>query len=240
MDFGRFSGQVSKELDVNGNTLRVWCLELENAGYKFERNNRQQRIYYEHDIAILQKMKVLMADGTRTLQEAISILLESSLSDTTDNALTHTVNGNGGSEITPLQRDNNTVGVAYAILEQTNEKMAELIKQQQTIALQNQEILNVIHKDNEEKQLVIQAVFEKQQQIIEQQQDIHLQNQSITKMYLDEREEKLKERQEKNELKEQFSVMQEKMNEMLEFVHQQSEEKSKSFFSKFFSKKSKL
>ncbi|WP_242281124.1 MerR family transcriptional regulator [Bacillus cereus group sp. BfR-BA-01347] len=240
MDFGKFSGQVSKELDVNGNTLRVWCLELENAGYKFERNNRQQRIYYEHDIAILKEMKVLMADGTRTLQEAISILLESSLSVVDDNALTHTVNDNDGSEVTPLQRNNNAVGVAYALLEQTNEKVAELIKQQQTIALQNQEILNVIHKDNEEKQLVIQAVFEKQQQIIEQQQDIHLQNQSITKMYLDEREEKLKERQEKNELKEQFSVMQEKMNEMLEFVHQQSEEKSKSFFSKFFSKKSKL
>lgn len=240
MDFGRFSGQVSKELDVNGNTLRVWCLELENAGYKFERNNRQQRIYYEHDIAILKEMKVLMADGTRTLQEAISILLESSLSDAADNALTHTVNDNDSSEITPSQRNNNAAGVAYAILEQTNEKMAELIKQQQTIALHNQEILNVIHKDTEEKQLVIQAVFEKQQQIIEQQQDIHLQNQSITKMYLDEREEKLKERQEKNELKEQFSVMQEKMNEMLEFVHQQSEEKSKSFFSKFFSKKSKL
>ncbi|MDO6632600.1 MerR family transcriptional regulator [Bacillus thuringiensis] len=240
MDFGRFSGQVSKELDVNGNTLRVWCLELESAGYMFERNNRQQRIYYEHDIALLKEMKVLMADGTRTLQEAISILLESSLSDATDNALTHTVNDNDGSEITPSQRNNNAAGVAYAILEQTNEKMAELIKQQQTIALQNQEILNVIHKDTEEKQLVIQAVFEKQQQIIEQQQDIHLQNQSITKMYLDEREEKLKERQEKNELKEQFSVMQEKMNEMLEFVHQQSEEKSKSFFSKFFSKKSKL
>ncbi|MGA4466547.1 MerR family transcriptional regulator [Bacillus bombysepticus] len=240
MDFGRFSGQVSKELDVNGNTLRVWCLELENAGYKFERNNRQQRIYYEHDITILKKMKGLMADGTRTLQEAISILLESSLSEDDDNALTHTVNDSDGSETTLSQRNNNAAGVAYAILEQTNEKVAELIKQQQTIALQNQEILNVIHKDNEEKQLVIQAVFEKQQQIIEQQQDIHLQNQSITKMYLDEREEKLKERQEKNELKEQFSDMQKKMNEMLEFVHQQNEEKSKSFFSKFFSKKSKL
>ncbi|MEM5627634.1 MerR family transcriptional regulator [Bacillus wiedmannii] len=197
MDFGRFSGQVSKELDVNGNTLRVWCLELENAGYKFERNNRQQRIYYEHDITILKEMKVLMADGTRTLQEAISILLESSLSEAHDNALTHTVNNSAGSETTPLQRNNSAAGVAYAILEQTNEKVAELIKQQQTIALQNQEILNVIHKDNEEKQLVIQAVFEKQQQIIEQQQDIHLQNQDITKMYLDEREEKLKERQEK-------------------------------------------
>ncbi|EJQ42896.1 hypothetical protein IEQ_05135 [Bacillus cereus BAG6X1-2] len=240
MDFGRFSGQVSKELDVNGNTLRVWCLELENAGYKFERNNRQQRIYYEHDITILKEMKVLMADGTRTLQEAISLLLESSLSKDTDNALTHSVNENVGSETTPFQRNNSTVGVAYAILEQTNEKVAELIKQQQTIALQNQEILNVIHKDNEEKQLVIQAVFEKQQQIIEQQQDIHLQNQNITRMYLDEREEKLKERQEKTELKEQLSDMQEKMNEMLEFVHQQSEERGKSFFSKFFSKKSKL
>ncbi|MFJ7557790.1 MerR family transcriptional regulator [Bacillus thuringiensis] len=240
MDFGRFSGQVSKELDVNGNTLRVWCLELENAGYKFERNNRQQRIYYEHDITILKEMKGLMADGTRTLQEAISILLESSLSEADDNALTHSVGDSNGSETTLFQRNNNAAGVAYAILEQTNEKVAELIKQQQTIALQNQEILNVIHKDKEEKQLVIQAVFEKQQQIIEQQQDIHLQNQSITKMYLDEREEKLKERQEKNELKEQFSDMQEKMNEMLEFVHQQSEEKSKSFFSKFFSKKSKL
>ncbi|MEC3226591.1 MerR family transcriptional regulator [Bacillus thuringiensis] len=238
MDFGRFSGQVSKELDVNGNTLRVWCLELENAGYKFERNNRQQRIYYEHDIAILKEMKVLMADGTRTLQEAISILLESSLSEDTDNALTHTINDSNGSETTPFQRNNSAAGVAYAILEQTNEKVAELIKQQQTIALQNQEILSVIHKDNEEKRNVIQAVFEKQQQIIEQQQDIHLQNQNITKMYLDEREEKLKERQEKNELKEQLSDMQEKMNEMLKFVHQQSEERSKSFLSKFFSKKS--
>ncbi|OPD52637.1 MerR family transcriptional regulator [Bacillus anthracis] len=233
MDFGRFSGQVSKELDVNGNTLRVWCLELENAGYTFERNNRQQRIYYEHDISILKEMKVLMADGTRTLQEAISILLESSLSEASNNALTHSVNDNVGRETTLFQRNNSATGVTYAILEQTNEKVAELIKQQQTIVLQNQEILNVIHKDNEEKRHVIQVFFEKQQQIIEQQQNIHLQNQHITKMYLEEREEK-------NELKEQLSDMQEKMNEMLELVHQQSEGKSKSFFSNFFSKKSKL
>lgn len=175
LDFGKFSGQVSKELDVNGNTLRVWCLELESAGYKFERNKRQQRIYYDHNIAVLKEMKELMADGSRTLQEAVSLLLESSLSEIPENgnnALTHSVDENAGSEMVPSQRNNSVNGVVYAILEQTNEKMAELIKQQQTIALQNQEIIELIFKDKEKNQLAIES-------ILEQQKSLNTQNQTL-------------------------------------------------------------
>ncbi|MEW5207618.1 MerR family transcriptional regulator, partial [Bacillus cereus] len=57
MEYGYFAQEVAKQLDINTNTLRRWSIELEKMEYIFERNERNQRIYYENDIDILKQMK---------------------------------------------------------------------------------------------------------------------------------------------------------------------------------------
>ncbi|MED3984287.1 MerR family transcriptional regulator [Peribacillus simplex] len=59
-DFGYFAKTVSERLGIAKDTLRSWSLKLEAEGVKFERNAREQRIYYEKDIRALENMKELM------------------------------------------------------------------------------------------------------------------------------------------------------------------------------------
>ena len=59
-EFGYFAKTVSQRLGISKDTLRSWSLKIEAAGVKFERNARDQRIYYEKDIRALENMKELM------------------------------------------------------------------------------------------------------------------------------------------------------------------------------------
>lgn len=45
--FGYFSKDVALELKITTSSLRRWSFELEKLGYNFERNEKEQRIYYE-------------------------------------------------------------------------------------------------------------------------------------------------------------------------------------------------
>jgi len=58
--FGYFAKDVSLQLDMNPSTLRRWCIELEKAGYVFERNEHNQRIFYERDFNSFRKLKELL------------------------------------------------------------------------------------------------------------------------------------------------------------------------------------
>lgn len=58
--FGYFAKDVSLQLDMNQSTLRRWCIELEKAGYTFQRNEHNQRIFYERDFNALRKLKELL------------------------------------------------------------------------------------------------------------------------------------------------------------------------------------
>ena len=52
-EYGMFAKELSLNLDINTNTLRRWAIELEEQGYEFSRNDKNQRIYYERDILAL-------------------------------------------------------------------------------------------------------------------------------------------------------------------------------------------
>lgn len=61
-EFGAFAKEVAAMLDVNSNTLRRWAIELEKKGYQFERNEKEQRIYYKRDIMALKKLQHLLGE----------------------------------------------------------------------------------------------------------------------------------------------------------------------------------
>lgn len=189
-EYGVFASEVCRQLELNANTLRKWCISLEDREYIFERDKRKQRIYYSKDIALLKRMKEISNGGSRTLEETLNILFSEM-----DNG-----------QITQSVLDIKNVPVPVG--ERSRDFPSET-------------------------SLVLTKMNNLEEKIIGQQQQIIIQNSELTKMFLEERKEK-------NELKEQLSDLQGKMDEMLKFVHQQSEEKGKSLFQKIFSKKSKI
>ncbi|MCM3759155.1 DNA-binding protein [Sporosarcina aquimarina] len=61
--FGYFSKDVAIELEITTSTLRRWAIELEKQGYSFQRNEKEQRIYYEHDFKAFRELKKLLANS---------------------------------------------------------------------------------------------------------------------------------------------------------------------------------
>lgn len=61
--FGYFSKDVAIELEITTSTLRRWSIELEKQGYSFQRNEKEQRIYYELDFKAFRELKKLLANS---------------------------------------------------------------------------------------------------------------------------------------------------------------------------------
>ncbi|WP_026688299.1 DUF3967 domain-containing protein [Alteribacter aurantiacus] len=59
-NYGFFAKEVALKLDIKASTLRQWALALEEEGYKFERNDKEQRIYYDRDISMFFELKKLI------------------------------------------------------------------------------------------------------------------------------------------------------------------------------------
>lgn len=142
MDFGYFAAEVCKDLNLNSNTLRKWSLALENAQYMFERNPRNQRIYYEKDIALLKRMKDLMADGSRTLENAVQ-----TLTNEQENAeITHSVLISENSKVTVKERYQEDL---FSIFQETNKQLACTLQQHEIIAQQNKQILELLLEERQ-------------------------------------------------------------------------------------------
>jgi DNA-binding transcriptional MerR regulator len=142
VEFGYFAAEVCKDLNLNSNTLRKWSLALEDAQYKFERNPRNQRIYYEKDIALLKRMKNLMADGSRTLEDTVQTLINEQ-----DNAeITHSVLVTENSKVTVKERYQEDI---FSLFQETNKQLACTLQQQEIIAQQNKQILELLLEERQ-------------------------------------------------------------------------------------------
>lgn len=62
-EFGYFSKDVAIELEITTSTLRRWSIELEKEGYHFNRNEKEQRIYYERDFKAFRELKKLLSNS---------------------------------------------------------------------------------------------------------------------------------------------------------------------------------
>ncbi|MGG0555268.1 DUF3967 domain-containing protein [Priestia aryabhattai] len=63
--------QVADNLSVSTSAMRKWCLMLEDAGYRFERNEKNNRVFYDHDMLALRHLKKLTQDDGKSLENAI-------------------------------------------------------------------------------------------------------------------------------------------------------------------------
>src|SRR6478735_278274 len=73
-EYGYFAKDVAAELEVTTSTLRRWSIELEKAGYKFERNEKDQRIYYDRDFKAFRELKKLISNSV-VLIDAINAVV---------------------------------------------------------------------------------------------------------------------------------------------------------------------
>ena len=62
-EYGYFVKETLTELEITSSTLRRWSIALEDQGYKFTRNERNQRIYYERDYKAISHLKKLLSNG---------------------------------------------------------------------------------------------------------------------------------------------------------------------------------
>ena len=77
--FGYFAKDVATDLEITTSTLRRWSLELEKRGYEFERNEKEQRIYYERDFKAFRELKKLLSNSVPfidAVNAVVSMVLE--------------------------------------------------------------------------------------------------------------------------------------------------------------------
>ncbi|KNH14770.1 hypothetical protein ACS78_27475 [Priestia megaterium] len=77
-EYGYFAKDVAADLEVTTSTLRRWSIELEKAGYKFERNEKDQRIYYDRDFKAFRELKKLISNSV-ALIDAINAVVSMDL-----------------------------------------------------------------------------------------------------------------------------------------------------------------
>jgi DNA-binding transcriptional MerR regulator len=78
--FGYFAKDVASELEITTSTLRRWSIELEKVGYSFERNEKEQRIYYEWDFKAFRELKKLLSMSV-PFADAIKAVVSTDLDD---------------------------------------------------------------------------------------------------------------------------------------------------------------
>ena len=69
------SKDLEAMLQVKPSTLRRYCKELEEAGYRFSKNERQQRGFFDSDVANLRHFISLIREGGLAYEEAAKIVV---------------------------------------------------------------------------------------------------------------------------------------------------------------------
>ncbi|MHA2890683.1 MerR family transcriptional regulator [Bacillus cereus] len=184
MEYGYFAQEVAKQLDINTNTLRRWSIELEKMEYIFERNERNQRIYYENDTNILKQMKEYLNQNWK-LEEAATRSIDDIEKRTIKTAnIPKELNHNPKEpepEITLQKRSQNDIAVIQ-------ERFLHMFEQQEKIVQQNQDIIQLLLQERsatEEKDLKIKLLQEKLDKAIELlQEDRENQNDTSKKTFI--------------------------------------------------------
>ena len=127
--------------------------------YIFERNERNQRIYYENDIDILKQMKEYLNQNWK-LEEAATRSME----NTEENAQkTDSVHEENEVQVTLRKRSETDILMIQ-------EKFSHMLEQQDKIVQQNQDIIKLLlqeRSEKEDKDLQIQLLQEKLDKAIE-------------------------------------------------------------------------
>lgn len=140
LEYGQFAKEIADQVGINPNTLRRWSLELEKLNYKFERNERSQRIYYKTDLSVLHEMKKFL-DKNFNLEEAAT----KSIEVTKENEVETVTVSTDTNVLTTIQERSGEIEIFQ-------EKFVQMVDQQNKIVEQNQQILDLLLEEKKEKE----------------------------------------------------------------------------------------
>jgi DNA-binding transcriptional MerR regulator len=152
--------QVADNLGIVTSTLRKYCLMLEDeklGNYRFERNEKDQRIFYDHDVIALRLLKKLTQEDGITLENAVKTVGEKArnreefVSETPEESETPSVT------VTDLQRHEDKLDQILEYVKRQDER----IEQQERF---NRELIT---KLDEQNRYIKESIDKRDQKLME-------------------------------------------------------------------------
>jgi hypothetical protein len=154
-------------LNIGDSTLRKWCIALEKNGYKFLRNEQDNRVYVEGDLVVLRHFYQLVKIHKTNLENAAKLIVARF--------------GGGafevGTGIVPVENDDQVTfskdGLKELIQEAVREEREEfkklinqerealLMKMNDTVEMQSRVLMKAVRDQQEETQKELAAEKEK-------------------------------------------------------------------------------
>lgn len=154
-------------LNIGDSTLRKWCIALEKNGYKFLRNEQDNRVYVEGDLVVLRHFYQLVKIHKTNLENAAKLIVARF--------------GSGafevGTDIVPVENDDQVTfskdGLKEIIQEAVREEREEfkklinqerealLMKMNDTVEMQSRVLMKAVRDQQEETQKELAAEKEK-------------------------------------------------------------------------------
>lgn len=153
-EFGTFSKEVSLHLDINPSTLRRWASELEKQGYEFERNDKNNRIFYDKDILALSDLKRLL-EKTQSIEIATKTVVKQH-QDRKSSEKAIAALQESGAQIT-LTKDE-LEEYTKNIIQQTAKQTAMAIKEQLTEEITGQVIQKMQQVEEQRDRKLMQSI----------------------------------------------------------------------------------
>lgn len=148
---------IADLLEITTSNLRRWSIDLENAGYRFYRDEHNRRAYFEKDIMPLRKLKEFLANNM-SKNDAIKAVI-SMFPQENNNALTIPVNDD-----TMRVSKRELQEIVKNAIEEEREMMFRAFeaKMNDVVEKRDRMLTHEMNRSLEEKRLEIAAAAEKE------------------------------------------------------------------------------
>lgn len=163
-------GEVSDTLKVKDSTLRKYCGILENAGYRFSKNNRGHRQYTDKDVMTFKKLIAATKNSDMTIESAaeqlVSMYKQTSVTVTDTNDITlYEQHSKAITELkTTVEMQNKLIVSLVERLDQHNTYLEDSTKNRDNKLFEH---LKEFQKENEALHKEMKRMNEKLEQIAE-------------------------------------------------------------------------
>lgn len=152
--------QVADNLGIVTSTLRKYCLLLEDenlGNYQFDRNEKDQRIFYDHDVIALRLLIKLTQEDGITLENAVKIIGDKAR--------------NREKVVDDSSEENKTPSVTPDVLQRYDDKLDHLMEymKRQEERIEQQERFNreLLSKLDEQNLYIKDSINKRDQQLME-------------------------------------------------------------------------
>lgn len=174
-EYGSFSKEIASLLEISPNTLRRWSIDLEKKGYVFERNEKEQRIYYKRDVFALKKLQQLINERI-PMENALSIV-SSEFNNKKELEQTLSVIEKKSDQVTLSKEELQMIveSTVKSAIHQEREEFNELIKQEReamfkafemkindSVEMQSRAVMKSIRDQQEETQKLLATAQEEE------------------------------------------------------------------------------